>query len=421
MLVSCATPSLIENGALRQDSQEQIVARVERALGTSLRAPLDAQVIGRDDVPGLLRRVVDRAQPPAVRASYQDGLTAVGLWPEGVDVLEALGRVTREEVAGLYVPSERRLYVVRDVAFPFRLTAASWLVQRDLGSEIALTHEVVHALQHEMHPELFGHDRFAVGQDDVEAGLEAAREGHATWYGLAAIEGIGDPPAPERFAEMIRNDVASRREGAFAEAPALLRMTMFVPYAEGYRLAAGERGAVLDAPPVSSEQVLHPERRREAFEAIDLAAVRAELPARCRVVQENSAGELGIATLLQDLALSGQQAPSSASEGWDGDRYLAARCDDRREFVWLTVWDSDADARDFESAYRVIAEAVRVRAGLVGNPVVRRAGREVHISSPALAQPADALLGRARRARVATLDEVFAFFAEPRIAEATPP
>ena len=303
---------------------------------------------------------------------------------------------------------------------PLRLAAASRLGQRD-PRELTLTHEIVHALQHAMHPELFGHDRFAVGQDDVAIGLQTAREGHAFWYGLVAIEGLGDPAPPERVAEGIRNDLASRREGAFAEAPALLRLTMFVPYAEGYRLAAGEHGALLDAPPVSSEQVLHPERRREAFEAIDLAALRADLPARCHFVQQNSAGELGIAILFHDLAASGQPAPSSASEGWDGDRYLAARCDDRREFVWITVWDSDADARDFESAYRAIADAVRVRAGLGGTPVVWRAGREVRIASPALAQQADALLARARRARVATLDEVFAFFAEPRIAGETPP
>lgn len=414
-LAGCAAPSVIEDGALRQDSYDQVVARVERAVGVSLRAPVDARVIGRDEVPGLLRKLVDSAQPPAVRAAYQDGLTAMGLWPEGVDVLEALGSVSRDEVGGFYVPSERRLYLVRGAPLPFGVAAASWLVRRDLGREMQLAHEIVHALQHQMHPELFGHDRFAVGQDDVEAGLNAAREGHATWFGLVAMERLGDLPAPNSFADAIRKDVASRRTGALAEAPALLRMTAFLPYAEGYRLAADERAALLDDPPVSSEQILHPERRREAFEAIDLAALHAELPAGCRFVIENSAGELGIAILLGDLAATDRKPPASASEGWAGDRYLAARCNDRREFVWLTVWDSEADARDFESAYLTVAEAVRVRANLSGTPIARREGREVRIASPALAPQMGALLAQARRARVATLDQVYALFAEPRI------
>ena len=191
-------------------------------------------------------------------------------------------------------------------------------------------------------------------------------------------------------------------------------MTMFAPYAEGYRLAADERGALLDDPPVSSEQVLHPERRREPFEAIDLAALHAELPAGCRFVIENSTGELGIAILLADLAAPDRMPPASASEGWAGDRYLAARCNDRREFVWLTVWDSEADAREFESAYLLVASAVRARANLRDTPIAQREGREVRIASPALAPHAAALLAHARRARVATLDEVFTFFAEPR-------
>lgn len=371
-------------------------------------------MIGRDEIPGRLREIVDAVQPSALRAAYQDGLTALGLWPEGVDVLDALGSVSRDELGGFYVPSERRLYVMRGAPTPFGVAAASWLVQRDLAREMPLAHEIVHALQHETHPELFGHDRFAVSQDDVEIGLQAAREGHATWYGLAALEAPGGPRAPEPFADAIRKDVASRREGALAEAPALLRMTMFTPYAEGYRLAADERGALLDDPPVSSEQILHPERRREPFEAIDLAALHAALPAGCRFVIENSAGELGIAVLLGDLAGPDRKPPASASEGWAGDRYLAARCNDRREFVWLTLWDSEADAREFESAYLLVASAVRARAGLRDTPIARREGREVRIASPALAPHMRALLAHARRARVATLDEVFAFFAEPR-------
>jgi hypothetical protein len=166
--------------------------------------------------------------------------------------------------------------------------------------------------------------------------------------------------------------------------------------------------------------LLHADRRHQAFEAIDLAALRLTLPDACHFVHEDSVGEIGVSVLLSDLAAPGSSPPSGAAEGWAGDRFLAARCGDHREFVWLTTWDSDADAIEFESAYADVAEAVRVRAGFDGAPRTRRFGRDVQIASPAFAPMADRLLASARRQRVATFDQLLAFFGEPKVAQLTP-
>ena len=105
--------------------------------------------------------------------------------------------------------------------------------------------------------------------------------------------------------------------------------------------------------------------------------------------------------------------PRAAWEGWDGDRFRAFRCGDARGFAWLTLWDTDRDAAEFEESYRLIASRLARRARLAGVPRVRRQGREVRIATPKLEPFVEELSARARRGRVATLDELFSFHGEP--------
>ena len=114
--------------------------------------------------------------------------------------------------------------------------------------------------------------------------------------------------------------------------------------------------------------------------------------------------------LLRDL---GAPIKATAWEGWDGDRWVAADCDGRREFVWLTAWDSETDAAEFAASYDRIAPAVAERAAMVAPPVARVSEREVWIATPGLAALAAQLDRFTRRARVANLAEVRAF-ASPR-------
>jgi hypothetical protein len=161
-----------------------------------------------------------------------------------------------------------------------------------------------------------------------------------------------------------------------------------------------EGRALLASPPASTEQVLHPEKRHEPFQAIHLGALRAALPAGCEFDFEDTLGELGISVMLRDLDPDG---PPDAWEGWDGDRWVAARCGGRREFVWLTAWDSEADADAFASAYARVAPRVAERAGMPDPPVARVAGRDVVIATSGLEPIARRVAGLARRTRVVDL------------------
>jgi hypothetical protein len=220
----------------------------------------------------------------------------------------------------------------------------------------------------------------------------------------------GRLPSAQSIRDELASDVALRSKGPLAEAPALVRLTVAFPYEYGSGLSLAEGPALLDAPPASTEQVLHPEHRRAPFLAIDLKALRPVLPSGCRFVAENTVGELGLSVLFRDLS----PAPDpSAWQGWDGDRYLVARCGERLELLWLTVWDGPVDAGEFEAGYRGIGAAVAARAGLDDPPRMRRAGKEVLVFTSGLAPLAERIPSLARRKLVATLDQLQDWFDEP--------
>lgn len=354
----------------------------------------------------VVRRVAAGSTTSAERSDYYEGLAAIGLLPPGTDILELLAAGAPDTVAGLYDPVDRRLYVAREAPESGALDAAGWLLQRDLDHEIPLVHEVIHAIQHELHPELF-EAHFALSHDDFGYAIAAAYEGHATWFGMLALE-IGEPPPVDEMLDALRSGVANGDPSSLPGAPAVVRAALFFPYAAGYRLAAVEGHELLDAPPISTEQALHPERRSEPFTAIDLAPARDRLPADCAFVHENGVGELGIGMLLTENGAPQDDASFGsvpAAEGWDGDRYLAARCGERRGFVWVTQWDDEAEAIEFETAYRAIAHDARG-----ATPVTRRSERSVLVASPDLAEFAMEIGAAARRARVATLSEYRRFW-----------
>lgn len=364
------------------------------------------RVIDAAELPDLARRALRDGRGDEEIAALQEGLVTLGRWPADRNWLESWAQVAGEEVAGLYVARERTLFVVRDPRLPASMRVASWLLRRDLAHELVISHELLHALQHVHFPALFDAVDALQAHDDVVSAIHAALEGDATLYAFLAAQ--LPPPAPSELAASIERDADSRDDGLLASMPLLLRRMLTSPYVRGYPLAFREASQLLADPPVSSEQLLHPGRRHEPFEIVDLTPARDQLPAHCRLVDENTVGEIGIAILVDELAPAGLDAAAVAA-GWDGDRYLAARCDGRRAFVWLTSWDREVDAVAFERALRGIAPALRTRADLAGELELVRRERSVTLASPDLAPVASALAQHARRARVATFDEVLRF------------
>jgi hypothetical protein len=409
LTAGCYQP-IVSGGELRPDALETVLERAERARGIRSTSPADVRVVTSAQLSEVVQRTMMSGWDDGEIARYEESLVTVGLWPRGRRVADEITAMMSTEAIGLYGPEERALYVVSDPSIPMRVRFASAVAGRDFVREYALAHEIVHMLQHEAYPGLFAAILQIRDSDDASWAAQAAIEGDAVRYGFAAMTESLPPPPARDFAASL---AAAADNGPMAEHPRLIREGVVFPYARGYALATLEAELLLANPPASTEQALHASKRGEPFTALVLS--QRPLPSGCERLWTNSVGELGFSILLRD---HGASPDAGAWNGWDGDRYLAARCNGAREFMWLTTWDSESDAAEFADAYRAVAAEVAVEAGLMGTPVVEADGRDVLVYTPALAAYAREERGAAVRNRVTTLAEAFgsASLAQPAAA-----
>jgi hypothetical protein len=139
--------------------------------------------------------------------------------------------------------------------------------------------------------------------------------------------------------------------------------------------------AALDAafgnPPKSTREILHPgEFQRDRRAPLPVEPPPLDLPG-WRRIGDNVVGEFGIRVLLSGLTnLFHAQA---AAQGWRGDRYHVYEKDTNGPVavVWVTAWDDDREAAEFEQTYR---SWLKKQTGpRPGNTRIERAGPQVSI------------------------------------------
>jgi hypothetical protein len=139
------------------------------------------------------------------------------------------------------------------------------------------------------------------------------------------------------------------------EAPVILSESMIFPYLRGMVFCAkmtndGGWDALTEAykrPPLSTEQVLHPEKYHSKLDmptAVDLGKL--DPGAGWKELGRNVVGEMQTAVLLR------RHGGKNAAAGWDGDRFAVFEdSHGKLGLVWATTWDSEEDAREFLRGY----------------------------------------------------------------------
>ena len=108
-------------------------------------------------------------------------------------------------------------------------------------------------------------------------------------------------------------------------------------------------------PPLTSEQVLHPDKyfAREPGEEVQIPDNENLLSAGFARIEEDSLGELELGVYL------GQGQPSGTDEeaaaGWAGDQLVVYKRGEDSAAVWWTSWDSDEDAQEAFAAARSVS------------------------------------------------------------------
>jgi hypothetical protein len=265
---------------------------------------------------------------------------AMDLLDPTADFAETALDSAARNIAGFYAPEGQVLYLVVESVNMFA------------SEEMVYAHEYTHALQ-DQH---FGLDRYLDENLNADQSIAARAliEGDATLV-MGAYQ----------FTEITDNElqyVAYRasfveREVIDAVSPSLGVLTFF-PYLEGsyfvYNLwvDAGFRwdrvDAAYDDPPISSEQVMHPEKyfARDVPQVVTLPDLGPVLTDGWREVDRDVLGEIGLLAWLFDHL--DYEAAAAGAAGWDGDAYtLWLDGQGAHVLVVRTVWDAPGEAAQF--------------------------------------------------------------------------
>ncbi len=314
------------------------------------------QQIGTEYAEERISSVLDRE-----RALY----VAMDLLDPAADFRQIVLDSAAENIAGFYTPDEQVLYVVAESVNMFA------------GEEIVYAHEYTHALQ-DQH---FGLKRFL---DDANAdraiATRALAEGDATLVmGAYQYTEITD----SELQYMAYRASFVKREVIDAISPSLGVLTFF-PYLQGvqfvYALWADgyswdKVNAAYADPPVSSEQVMHPEKYlvRDAPQTVTLPDLGPALGEGWHEVDRNVLGEIGLLAWLLDHL--DEKAASEGAAGWDGDLYTLWEDGQGGQVLAVkSVWDAPGEATQF---FETFSDYVTRRALGVPELTVNEAGRRV--------------------------------------------
>lgn len=309
--------------------------------GIELRAPIRVVELDPDEFLARRRAGGARALP------REDFITAFGLAPKSMDVRAAMAKIEDDSVAGFYAPRDKTLVVRRRAAgVP--------------GSEVVVMHEIEHALQDQN----FGiPDPSALGEDDAGIARLSLYEGDAVLSSIAFHVDASTAPSREWLVRAMRSlrsmplekraELSGSKE--LAQAPAIARTRALAPYVDGAAFAADVVRAggfallnqAFAHPPVSTEQILHPDKYVAGDLPVPVEVPRA--PPGYRVVSSGRMGELQLRVLIGEC--SNAATAQEVASGWGGDAYAVVAAPDGSHGVLLaTAWDTEDGAARFAAA-----------------------------------------------------------------------
>ena len=313
----------------------ETVPRVEKAVGLSFKQPPVVEVRSREEVRRYVEQQLEDSVARVQLAGQEAALKQLGLIPDTMSLRSLLLQVLSEQIAGIYDPRTKALYIVEGAD------------EQMLATTIA--HELVHALQ----DQYVNLDSIMRGgrDDDRQGAAQAVIEGQATYDHLRIISGGEIPAIPggwQGVRDMIRQHHG--RWPAFASAPLVVQEMLVFPYLTGFEFVRAARGAndqvaaLFADLPTSTEQIMHPGRAYISTRDTVTSVALPPLPGTIRY--ENTLGEFPTRLFLYEH-LRDQQGAINGAGGWDGDRYAVIRTPRGDGLVWITVWDSAMDGAEF--------------------------------------------------------------------------
>ncbi len=346
-----ATANPSDQGAVYEAINEQVQA----IRGLAQLSPVTPTLVSSAQLADVVRQQARADTPPAQIAASEALYKAMGLLSPDASLSDLLDRLLTSEVAGMYVPATKKLYVLSTAGQPGP-------VERFFYS-----HEYDHALQ-DQHYDL---QSFTKGfEENSDGGLarQALFEGDAyvtmtLWMqqymsagDMMAVLAAGlDPKATEVLATIPR----------IVQAQLLFAATQGMQFVFGLETNGG--WAAVDRawarPPESTEQILHPDKYA-AYEPPVKVTLPGDLASRMgtgwAVRTTDTLGEYQLRIWLEDAGRVDDATATTAAAGWGGDRIeLLDGPSGAWALAFRSAWDTASDASEFETAAQSIAGGLR--------------------------------------------------------------
>lgn len=339
-------------------SPDELKQRVADVGKLSFENDVPVNFMSRDELARYIRELFDEEYPVDYAEREERMLRGFGFLTEGQDLRTLREKVLGENVAGFYDerPGVKKL---------FAISSGKSL---NLMNQLVLSHELRHAIQ-DQQVAIREVLRVQSDFDDRRLAALCLLEGDASilmeQY-LSSGATSNQPEVANLFKVFSQSLTGEEIAAMFAAGPALraappvVQEQLVAPYFDGRNLAAAifSKGGfdrlnrTLANPPRSMEQVLHPEKYLDRVDEpveVALPEIGGATPSF-----EGTLGEFLIRVLLR--AGRKADAAAAAAAGWGGDRYAVVETEAGwYRLIWRSVWDSEADAREFSDALKAYA------------------------------------------------------------------
>lgn len=259
-----------------------------------------------------------------------------------------------DNITGYYDPATEEFVVVNrgDVITP-------------LG-QLIYAHEFMHVLQDQhFQLDILTETNLTTDQNLALRGLA---EGEAELIQSLYLEG-NYFTAEEQVELFNESNIGTTQDTSGRNLPRVLVDAFYYPYTIGgefvdYLYQRGGWAAIDQAwanPPVSSEQIYHPERyvAGDVPQIVSVVPLTDTLGTDWQLVRQETAGEFFIRQHL--LIYLGETEAEAASTGWGGDQFAVYwnEATSQAALLFRIVWDTEGDAAEFAAAYDLFNTTAR--------------------------------------------------------------
>jgi hypothetical protein len=291
----------------------------------------------------------------------------LGLLPDVADFADALTAYDRLKRIAFYDSRKETVGIA-----PEAVNIARALGEADFpdGELVPLSLGIMQALQTQ---HFRWQDRLsAIAFEDQKLALRAVAQGDAL---IAALTHNSSQAAGRARQLQLIARFTTELDKMASKLPRLLREKLVFPFREGSQFvlwaqaAAGWSGvnALFGAPPLSSAQILHPEKY----------FVKREDPVRIvpwgllQRMNESAVIEQTLGEFLTRVLLTSSHSQAEAAEiasGWRGDQLSLFYQKGQAVTTWITLWRSEKDALAFYRAYEKSLQQRRLRLEPLAGP-----------------------------------------------------